>query len=201
VEARREDRLPELPADREAIPPGGWHSPPPQPMPVAGPPAGWWSRAAAAAIDGLILSIPVAALSVVAVLVLIGPVARGELASNLGGVLLALLLVLAYLLLAFVLLLVTLLLYAGLSMGRPAPRNGQTLGKQALGIRVVRLSGDAATFWSAAMREVAIKSLLFGGVGGLLFGIPTVLDFLWPLWDGEKRALHDMLADTRVVLA
>jgi uncharacterized RDD family membrane protein YckC len=182
------------------MPPGGWHSPPPEPAPVVAPPGGWWRRVAAALLDGLIVAVPVAAVSVLLVLPLLG-LAPGELFDDVGSFLLGLLLGLLYLFLVLVLTLTTLVLYAGFTMSRPAGRNGQTLGKQALGIRVVRLGGDPSTFGSAVMREAAIKGLLFGGVGGLLFAIPTVLDFLWPLWDRDRRALHDMLANTRVVRA
>ncbi len=48
-------------------------------------------------------------------------------------------------------------------------------------------------------REVAVKALLFAGVGSMLFSVPWLLDVLWPLWDDQRRALHDMLVDTRVV--
>ena len=46
-----------------------------------------------------------------------------------------------------------------------------------------------------------IKYLLFGVVGGFFLAIPTLLDYLWPLWDEQNRALHDMLASSRVVQA
>ena len=52
---------------------------------------------------------------------------------------------------------------------------------------------------SALMREFVIKGLLFGTVGGWFLGIPTLLDYLWPLWDDENRCLHDMVAKTHVV--
>ena len=35
-------------------------------------------------------------------------------------------------------------------------------------------------------------------IGGFFF-IPTLLDWLWPLWDDENRALHDMLVSSHVV--
>ena len=34
---------------------------------------------------------------------------------------------------------------------------------------------------------------------GSVFGLYTILDHLWPLWDGNKQALHDKLAKTNVV--
>lgn len=182
-------------------PPGGWDAAPPDPTPVLAPAAGWWRRVGATLIDGLIIAIPAGAVAVMLVLPLLGPLAPGDLFESVGGFLLGLLIVFGYLMLVLVLTLVTLVLYGGFTMSRPGPRNGQTVGKQALGIRVVRLGADPLTFWSAATREAVLKGLLFGGVGGLFLGIPTVLDILWPLWDREGRALHDMLANTRVVRA
>ena len=43
--------------------------------------------------------------------------------------------------------------------------------------------------------------LLFGFVGGFFFSIPTLVDYLWPLWDDENRCLHDMVVSTHVVKA
>ena len=93
------------------------------------------------------------------------------------------------------------LTYYPLLMMRQGPNNGQTLGKQIVGIRVVQESGEPYTYGPAALREFAIKYLLFGVVGGFFLAIPTLLDYLWPLWDDENRALHDMLASSRVVQA
>ena len=31
-------------------------------------------------------------------------------------------------------------------------------------------------------------------------GIAPLVDYLWPLWEEENRALHDFLVDTRTVL-
>jgi hypothetical protein len=51
------------------------------------------------------------------------------------------------------------------------------------------------------LREVAVKWLLFNAVGGsVTFGIAPLIDVLWPLWDEENRALHDLLVDTRTIL-
>lgn len=93
------------------------------------------------------------------------------------------------------------LLYAPFFMQRDGERNGQTLGKQWVGIRVVRVDGQPFGWGAALLRELAIKQLLFGVVGGFFLSIPTLLDWLWPLWDDENRALHDMVASTRVVRA
>jgi uncharacterized RDD family membrane protein YckC len=92
--------------------------------------------------------------------------------------------------------------------------DGRTLGKLAMGIRVVRTDRHAMGLVRATLREVIIKVALFGTLASLpiekggvftllrLMGLLFVaLDFLWPLWDGENRALHDMLAHTRVLRA
>ena len=92
-----------------------------------------------------------------------------------------------------------LLLYYPLTMRREGAHNGQTWGKQACNIRVVRTDGlpmDAAT---AIMREAVIKYLLFSTLAACALFIPTLLDYLWPLWDDRNQALHDKLANTYVV--
>jgi uncharacterized RDD family membrane protein YckC len=93
------------------------------------------------------------------------------------------------------------LLYAPLLMMRSGAHNGQTLGKQMIGIRVVRNSGESMGFAWAAFREVVIKGLLVGIASSIIPFIPWLLDNCWPLWDDENRALHDMLAQTHVVRA
>lgn len=136
------------------------------------PLAGWWSRVGAALLDGLIVGIPVAVIAL-AVDPLLG-ILLGATAS---------------------------LTYYPLLMIRGGNANGQTLGKQLLGIRVVLNKGEPFTYGPAALREFAVKYLLFGTVGGFFLAIPTLVDYLWPLWDDENRALHDMLASTHVVQA
>lgn len=82
--------------------------------------------------------------------------------------------------------------------------DGQTLGKRLLGIRVVRTDGQPMTLTRAVWREVAVKIALFDALnlapaaGSTVGGFAVLLDSLWPLWDRENRALHDMLALTRV---
>ncbi len=82
--------------------------------------------------------------------------------------------------------------------------NGQTIGKKVLGIRVVRTDGAPMTLGRAIWREGVVKVGLFGAlslapaVGGTIGVLVGLLDDLWPLWDRENRALHDMLARTRV---
>ena len=90
------------------------------------------------------------------------------------------------------------LLYAPALMART---NGQTLGRKVTGIRVVRASGRPIDFGFAMVREVLVKSLLFGVLSSITFGLASLIDVLWPLWDEEHRALHDFVVDTRSVRA
>lgn len=66
---------------------------------------------------------------------------------------------------------------------------GQTPGKQLLGIMVVNSSGR---------RPGPLRAI--GRTLGYLFSaLPVSLGFLWVGFDRERRALHDLLADTYVV--
>jgi hypothetical protein len=49
------------------------------------------------------------------------------------------------------------------------------------------------------LREVAVKALLFGFLSSLTFGLASLADVLWPLWDEENRALHDFAVNTRTI--
>lgn len=179
----------ERPSDRPEwappVPPG---PPPPTWQPPEAPPyggahgargtwsgqqlGGWWQRVGATVLDWLIVGFPVLVVLV---------------AVDFG--------------LGLVLGLTATLTYYPLLMMREGSANGQTLGKQITGIRVVQISGEPFTYGAGVLREFAVKYLLFGVVGGFFLAIPTLLDYLWPLWDDEHRALHDMLASTRVVEA
>ena len=86
-------------------------------------------------------------------------------------------------------------------MRRGGRRNGQTLGKQLLGIRVVREDGRPMSYGTSAVREWLAKTLLFTVVATFTFLIPLLLDYLWPLWDERNRSLHDMMVSTLVVRA
>jgi uncharacterized RDD family membrane protein YckC len=141
-------------------------------------PASWVSRAAAAVIDAVLgLVLPLAAAALVGI-------SAGDAA---GAVLLAAAFAFAW------------LVYAPAFMARQGERNGQTPGKQVVGIRVVRETAEPITYGSALMREFVVKQLLIGFVGGLLLYLPLLLNYLWPLWDADNRALHDMVASTRVI--
>jgi uncharacterized RDD family membrane protein YckC len=149
--------------------------------------ASWGSRVGATLLDGVVL------IAAAIVLFLPGGILAGVTDGGAAGIILLVLGGLAYIVVAF--------LYASYFMQRPGEGNGQTLGKQWVSIRVVRDTGEPFSWGSALVREVAVKQLLFQWVGGFFFGIPWLLDVLWPLWDDQNRALHDMIVSTHVVKA
>jgi len=148
--------------------------------------AGWWRRAGAQVIDGVIISIGAAVL-------LAAFAAAGATADTDGGlaavVVAGLLAVLAFSIVA--------LLYAPFLMART---NGRTLGRMATGIRVIRADGQRMSFGYAVVREVLVKALLIGVIASATIGIAWLLDVLWPLWDEENRALHDFVVNTRTIV-
>ena len=170
--------------DGPETPPSGWQQPIAAPSGWEGKQlASWGSRVGATLLDWLILLIPVTLLIVLVVVV--------AFSSDVGGIVTAILSSLLYL--------VAVLFYAPTLMARQGEHNGQTWGKQIVGIRVVRDSGVQVDFGFGVVREVLVKGLLFGFVGSWFFSIPTLIDYLWPLWDGENRCLHDMVVSTHVV--
>jgi uncharacterized RDD family membrane protein YckC len=191
---------PETPRHESGLP--GYTSPPPpgaggpvapaygQQSPVLGQfvLAGWWSRVGAQLIDGIIIG--------VGALILFLPIgaaagvgfADDSDASVAAAIVGLILWVLCISLIA--------LLYAPTMMART---NGKTLGRMVTNIRVVRTSGEDVTFGFAMIREVVVKSLVFGIAGSFTAGLAPLLDVLWPLWDEENRALHDFIVNTRVV--
>ena len=166
------------------VPPAGWEQPIAQHPGWSGQPlASWGSRVAATLLDWLILLVPVIVLTIIVVAIAAGSDTGALVTGILGG--------LAYLVVLFV--------YAPTLMAREGKNNGQTWGKQVVGIRVVRDNGEAMGFGWAALREIAVKGLLVGLVSSIIPLIPWLLDYLWPLWDDENRALHDMVASTHVL--
>lgn len=68
---------------------------------------------------------------------------------------------------------------------------GQTLGKMAMKIKVVKVgTTDAPGYLKAFLREF---------VGKFLSAIVFCLGFLWMLWDPQKQTWHDKIAGTVVI--
>jgi uncharacterized RDD family membrane protein YckC len=158
---------------------------PPAFQPVPGLLASWGSRVGAALLDGLIL------LAVIIVLGLL--IALAAAVNNVLGIVVGVLLGIG--------IVAIYVGYGAYFMARDGARNGQTLGKQIVGIRVVRDNGQPFDIGQGLLREFVVRILLFGWVGGFFLSIPTLLDVLWPLWDDQNRALHDMVVSTHVVRA
>lgn len=144
--------------------------------------ASWWHRVLAVLIDGLILNLPFALLFGVRWL------PEGSWRR-------------AWVVLMLFVWIVGGLLYAPALLCRGGKYNGQTFGKQCVGVRVVRVDGQRVDFAFGLFRELVVKELLFGFVGALLLYVPTFVNYLWPLWDEENRALHDKIVKSRVVRA
>jgi len=177
------------------MPPGGWQQPPPSrgPASYGGQLAGWGSRLGATLLDALIIGIPAL---VIAAILGVGVVGASSTDSD-AGIAAAI----GAVFVTIAIFAVVSLVYAPLTMRRAGEHNGQTFGKQILGIRVIRTSGEPMDFMWSALREVVIKNFGVGIVATLTLYIAFFVNYLWPLWDDENRALHDMAVSTRVVKA
>ena len=69
---------------------------------------------------------------------------------------------------------------------------GQTLGKMALGIRVIRQDGGPSSWGAILFRET---------IGKFFSAITLLIGYIMVGFDPKKRALHDRLAKTYVVKA
>lgn len=146
----------------------------------AGRPAGFWIRFVAYILDGLILGLVAAVMVAIfaAIAAVSGKTADGDPPAAI--VLLGVLMVLAYVLMCW--------LYEALLT---SSERGATLGKRALGLRIVRADGVRLSFGRATARyflKVIVTPMVPLGIGYMLAG-----------WTSGKRALHDLMADTLVV--
>ncbi|HEV2755889.1 MAG TPA: RDD family protein [Actinomycetota bacterium] len=131
----------------------------------SGPRAGFWRRFGAALIDGIIIGIVASIISAI-----LGGAERFSATYQGINALLAL------------------IYYAYLEGGE----TGQTLGKKALGIRVIDFgAGGPIGYGRAALRNI----------GSYLSGIVIGIGYLWMLWDPEKQTWHDKFANSVVVPA
>lgn len=68
-------------------------------------------------------------------------------------------------------------------------QNGQTPGKMAMNLQVVKADGSELSDIDAIIR----------GVGYYLSGFVFGIGYLWALFDDEKRTWHDLIAGTIVI--
>ena len=191
---------PPPPASPPPPPPGNVPPPPPPSPPPPGnvPPAygapqagaagyaGWWQRVGATSLDGLV-AIPFVIPGVIVLFA--GPTevnfrengidGAGFYEEPSGGTIgLAVLLYLVGIV-AF------LIFYC-----RRVSRTGSSLGMSATGYRII----DARTGANISMAKSVGRFF-----ARYLSALPCYLGYLWPLWDSENRAFHDMIAQTRAV--
>jgi uncharacterized RDD family membrane protein YckC len=70
---------------------------------------------------------------------------------------------------------------------------GQTLGKMAVGVRVVRSEDAGRLGYPRALGRV-------GSIWALGFLVlPLLLAYLWPLWDGRNQTIYDKFVNSVVV--
>ena len=69
---------------------------------------------------------------------------------------------------------------------------GQSLGKMAIGIKIVKTDGSSVGFEGALIREI---------IGKLVSSLIFFLGYIWILFDGKRQGWHDKIAGTYVVKA
>jgi uncharacterized RDD family membrane protein YckC len=82
----------------------------------------------------------------------------------------------------------------GIASGIMVAKNGQSIGKAAVGIRVVRTDGSRAGFWRIAGLRWFVMVLASG-----LVSLIGLVDTLF-IFRRDRRCLHDLIADTMVVM-
>ena len=144
--------------------------------------AGYGQRVAAALVDGLVVVALLFGLTALGAVGYLG----GSTAGTVG------------LLTGLVVGVVVAYAYAPVAMTR---WDGQTVGRRVARTRAVHVDGRPVRGASAFVREVLVKNLLVGIAGTATLYLGTLLNYLWPLWDGRHQALHDKVCRTLVVRA
>ncbi|WP_416962000.1 RDD family protein [Streptomyces sp. Agncl-13] len=134
-----------------------------QPGYGATPPyANWGQRFLGTLVDGLVFAVPY-------VLYIVGITTKNSALLGIGGILL-----------------LGLFIWQLIREGR----TGQTVGKQALGIRLVRESdGQPLGVGMAFVRRLA----------HFLDGIACYIGFLWPAWDAKRQTFADKICGSIVI--
>ena len=74
---------------------------------------------------------------------------------------------------------------------------GQTLGKMAVGVKVVQIYDGSLPTWGNAGLRWALPTIV--GLVPFYGSIGVLLIYLWMFWDPNKQGLHDKLAKTIVL--
>ena len=152
------------------------------PAPARSDLAGWWSRAGALLIDGLLLVVIITAILFVA-----GFDVAAYYTEDSSWLLTVEGADLIYLIVAAA---VTAAYYVPLMLRW----DGQTVGKRALRVRVVRADGQRLDGKTVFVRQVLVQSIVLAPLP-----LVAIINYLLPLVDRSNRAGHDFAARTRVV--
>jgi len=155
-----------------------------------GSPLGWhyggfWIRFGARMIDGIVLGVPLLLLAALLIPNLIRAQRSGSNSAPAGFAAFGLTFFLCY----FVLLICYEVLFL--------KYRGATPGKMACGLKVVRSDGSSLQ-WGTSIGRFVMWNLVTSGIPYLNF-ILMLISGIMTGTDGEKRALHDRVCDTRVV--
>lgn len=77
-------------------------------------------------------------------------------------------------------------------------RQGQSLGKKWAKVRVVRADGSPASLGRLVGLRYIVNSMI--GVIPMVGSVYGLIDILF-IFRGDRRCIHDMIADTKVVVA
>lgn len=146
---------------------------------------GFWMRFGARMIDGIVLAVP---LLLLAALLIPNLIRAQRSASNPAPAGFA-----AFGLTFFLCYFVVLICYEVLFL----KYRGATPGKMACGLKVVRSDGSSLE-WGTSIGRFVMWNLVTSGIPYLNF-ILMLISGIMTGTDGEKRALHDRVCDTRVV--
>jgi len=163
-------------------PPQQHYQAPPYGMPM---PGGFWIRFVASIIDSIVLSVPM----VIIVMVFSGGIfaSLGDLQREEDQAAAAIAIVMGLLVIVPIYIVIH-WLYEALMTSSEA---GATLGKRAVGLRVLRADGARLGFGRATGRHFA-KAMITPL-------IPFWIGYIMAGFTDRKRALHDMIADTVVI--
>ncbi len=134
-------------------------------------------RWAAIIVDAIIMIVAIFAV-MIPVVAVVG-LSSGSEYTETGGLLLSVI--------SQLLFLVVVVAYSVFFIGK----KGQTPGKMLLKIKVVKIgTSDAPGYLRAFLREI---------VGKFISGVVFDLGYLWAIWDKDKQAWHDKIAQTVVI--
>jgi uncharacterized RDD family membrane protein YckC len=136
---------------------------------------GFWIRFAGVFIDGILLQIVKIPMSLLFLGTVISPLARARPNTAFTGAMLTLTFIST--LIAFLYEVIMIRYF------------GATLGKMAVGVRVVRTDGSGLG-WGISIGRYFMK---------IVSGVILFIGYIMAGFDDEKRALHDRVCDTRVI--